>query len=168
MIGLLVVQVLGVAGCGRIVAVDLDAEKLKLAQQLGADVTLKADASDVASEVRQLTDGRGADIAFEVVGITPAIQTAVACLRKGGMLTLVGNLKSAVELPLQSVVTREITLLGSCASAGEYPVCLNLIAQKKVNVDALISATPPLEEGALWFQRLYQRERGLMKVILKP
>jgi L-iditol 2-dehydrogenase len=89
-------------------------------------------------------------------------------VRKGGSVTLVGNLEARIELPLQAVVTRQITLIGTCASAGEYPACLELIASGKVNVTDFISATPSLEEGAKWFERLYAREKGLIKVILRP
>lgn len=168
MIGLLVVQALRVAGCGKIIAVDLDEDRLKLAQKLGADLSLNADGCDVLKEVKHLTQGRGADIAMEVVGTSPSLNSALACLRKGGALTLVGNLKPSVDLPLQVVVTRQLTLYGSCASCGEYPACLDLMARGAINVEALISATPPLAEGAAWFKRLYDREPGLMKVILRP
>jgi len=168
MIGLFVVQCLKALGCGRVIAVDLEQEKLDLAKTLGADVIFKADTCDVQAEVEKLTDGRGADLAFEVVGITPTIQTAAKCLRKGGSLTLVGNISPTIELPLQVVVTRELTVYGSCASCGEYPECLDLIAAGKVSTDALMSATAPLSEGASWFKRLYDKEAGLMKVVLQP
>ena len=167
MIGLLLVQVLRAAGCGRIVALDLDEERLQLAAKLGADSIFRADHADLPGAVLQLLDGRGADVAFEVVGVNPSLQIAVACLRKGGCLTLVGNLSLKVDLPLQAVVTRQISLIGSCASAGEYPACLDFLARGKINVDPLISATPPLSKGNSWFQRLYQKEKGLLKVILK-
>jgi threonine dehydrogenase-like Zn-dependent dehydrogenase len=92
----------------------------------------------------------------------------LASLRKGGSLTLIGNVSPTVELPLQAVVTGEITLYGSCASAGEYPTCLEMIARGAIDVTALISAVVPLSEGGAWFDRLYAREPGLMKVILTP
>lgn len=81
---------------------------------------------------------------------------------------MVGNLAPEVELPLQSVVTREISLFGTCASAGEYPKCIELMADGSIQVDPLISAKVALEEGPEWFERLYGREPGLMKVILTP
>jgi L-iditol 2-dehydrogenase len=168
MIGLLVVQVLRARGCGSIIAIDLDEGKLKLARQFGATHTLHAAEPDVQEKIRALTDGRGVDAAFEVVGLPATVKTAIESVRKGGSITLVGNLKPQVELPLQAVVTRELTLIGTCASAGEYPACLDLIASGKVNVTDFISATPPLEEGAQWFERLYAGEKGLMKVLLKP
>ena len=113
-------------------------------------------------------NGCGVDAAFEVVGATETLAAAIGSVRKGGSVTLVGNLSPQVQLPLQSIVTRELSLLGSCASSGEYPKCLELLASGAVDVERLISATAPLEEGPLWFERLYNREPGLMKVLLKP
>lgn len=168
MIGLLVIQALRVAGCGRIIAVDLDQDRLELARTLGADEALNSDSVDVAGQVLKHTADRGADIAFEVVGLPSTLKLAVQCLRKGGSLTLVGNWSPTAELPLQSVVTRELTLYGSCASRGEYPAGLDMIAKGRINVDILISAVAPLAQGAAWFKRLYHGESDLMKVILTP
>jgi L-iditol 2-dehydrogenase len=168
MIGLLVVQVLRAAGCGRIISVDLAPARLELARRLGADETLQSDAVDVPQEILKRTAGRGVDIAVEAVGLSPTVQMAVASLRKGGQLTLVGNFAAKVELPLQAVVTRELTLNGSCASSGEYPACLNMIARGAIDVDSLTSAVAPLEEGPSWFARLYAGKEPLLKVILEP
>jgi len=167
MIGLLVVQSLRAAGCGKIVAVDLEQDKLDLACRLGADIGLRSGDSTEA-EILALTGGRGADLAFEVVGIAPAMAMAIGSLRKGGLLAMVGNLSPEVKLPLQAAVTRELTFYGSCASSGEYPACLDMLARGAVRVDPLISAVAPLSEGAAWFQRLYNKEAGLMKVLLTP
>jgi L-iditol 2-dehydrogenase len=168
MIGLLVIQLLRVAGCGSVIAVDMAQDKLDMARGFGADIALKADYPDIIAKIYELTGNRGADTAFEVVGIAPTLQTAIAALKKGGSLTLVGNLKPSVDFPLQSVVTRQISLYGSCASSGEYPDCLDMIARGKVDVNSFISAVAPLSEGASLFERLYKGEPGLMKVILQP
>lgn len=168
MIGLLLIQLLRISGCGRIIAVDKASEKLSLATAFGADYTCCSADSDVAGFVREHTAGRGADLAFEAVGLTPTVRMAVQALRKGGSATLIGNLKATADLPLQDVVTRQISLFGSCASAGEYPDCLDLIARRKIDVDALVSAVAPLSDGAEWFRRLYRAEPGLMKVVLRP
>ena len=168
MVGQLVVQALRVAGAGEIIAVDVDEGRLALACKLGADVGLKADKCDVRGEVLKRTGGLGADVAFEVVGLQETVKTAEAVLRKGGTLTLIGNFCPTVEWPLQSVVTREITVYGSYISRGEYPACLEMIARGAVKVDELISAAAPLSEGAAWFKRLYNKEPGLFKVILLP
>lgn len=168
MVGLLVVQALRIAGCGEIIAVDLDQGRLDLACTVGADVGLKSDDCDVAQEVFKRTANRGADVAFEVVGIPSTINTAVAALRKGGSLTMIGNISQTVEMPLQALVINEISVYGSCASAGEYPACLDMIARGTVDIDSLLSATPPLSDGDTWFKRLYDQEPGLLKVVLVP
>jgi len=168
MIGLLVVQALHVAGCRQIIAVDVDEGRLQLARKLGATHVVRADGLTVPEQIRELTGGQGADVALEAVGLPPTVETAIESVRKGGSVTLIGNLKPHVDLPLQKVVTRELSLIGTCASAGEYPECLDLIASGRINVTEFISATPPLEEGARWFERLYAGEKGLMKVVLKP
>jgi L-iditol 2-dehydrogenase len=167
-IGLSIVQCLRVAGCGQIIAVDLDQNRLEMACNLGADMGLRSDSVDVLVEVLKCTDNRGADIALEAVGITPTINLAVRCLKKGGTLTLVGTFSPTSELLLQDVVYRQLSLLGSVASCGEYPACLGLMARGAVNVDALISAVAPLAEGATWFERLYKGEPDLIKVVLEP
>ena len=168
MIGLLVVQALRAAGCQLIIAVDIEDDRLKLARDMGATETINSKDQDVVKEVLIQTKGRGADSSFEVVGATPTVKTAVKAVRKGGSVVLVGNLASEVELPLQSVVTRELSLFGTCASAGEYPQCIELMSSGVIQVEPLISATVSLEEGPAWFKRLHQGEPGLMKVILQP
>lgn len=167
-IGLMIVQILKIVGCQEIIAVDIDPGKFPLAEKYGATACLKADDPEVIGRVIALTKGRGADLAFEAVGITSTVKAAVASLRKGGQLVLVGNLHSQVEFPLQAVVTRQIAVYGSCASSGEYPACLELIQSRKVDVDSLISATVPLYQGAESFSRLYAREPGLMKIVVNP
>ncbi len=168
MIGLLVVQALKSAGCGRVVAVDVEPAKLELAQRLGASHAIRADQTDVAAEVARLTDGRGADVALEVAGFPQTVAAAIASVRKGGSVGLVGNLTPAVVLPLQTIVTRELTLYGSCASRGEYSACLEMIAGGRIDVEPLISARVSLDEAAGWFDRLYAKQPGLMKVLVRP
>ncbi len=168
MIGLLVIQVLKTAGCSQIIAIDVDDARLQLARRLGATAVVNPGSLSPAAAIRQMTGGRGADAAFEVVGLSSTLGSALECIRKGGRVILVGNLDATVEFPLQSVVTREITLIGSCASSGEYPESLDLIATGTVDVAAFISATPSLDEGPAWFDRLHAGEKGLMKVLLKP
>jgi L-iditol 2-dehydrogenase len=172
MIGLLILQSLRVAGCGKIFVTDIDSGRLELARKLGADETLEATAAtsseEIAEQVRELTGGHGADIVMEAVGTATTVRTAIASARKNATVTLVGNLAPEVPLPLQTVVTRQLRLQGSCASAGEYPQAMKLMASKAIDVAPMLSAVAPLSEGARWFERLYAREANLMKVVLTP
>lgn len=168
MIGLLILQALRLAGCARVFAMDLDDGRLDLARELGADETFNPKSVDAKAEILARTNGRGVDVALEAVGATQPIGTAIACLRKGGALTLVGNFTPTIDFPLQAVVTREIRVQGSCASSNDYPACIDLMSRGAIQVDRLISARAPLDEGPRWFERLYAHEPNLMKVILQP
>ncbi len=168
MIGLLLLQAARAAGAAHVLVTDVDASRLALAKQLGADDTIQGSGASVVQQVLDRTAGRGVDAVLEAVGRAETVAIAVACARKGGTVTLVGNLASEVPLPLQSVVTRQIRLQGSCASAGEYPEAMRLMADGIIRVEPLISAVVPVEEGPQWFARLHAREAGLMKVVLDP
>jgi L-iditol 2-dehydrogenase len=168
MIGSVTLQAAKAAGATRIIAVDVDDVKLERAKAIGATDTLNSKKLDVRQAVLDMTDGHGAAVAFESVGYAASVHTAIHSVRKGGAVTLIGNLSPNIEIPLQAVVTRQIRLQGSCASAGEYPQCIDLMAKGIVKVAPLISAVAPLSDGPSWFDRLYNHEPNLMKVVLQP
>ena len=97
---------------------------------------------------------------FEAVGIDASVTSAIDMVRKGGKVVLVGNVTPRVQLPLQNVVSRELTLLGSAASNGEIPEAIAMIADRRVVVDALVSAVVPLSEGEAWMRRLGAGDRS--------
>jgi L-iditol 2-dehydrogenase len=168
MIGLLALQAARQAGAGNLVVLDVDDTRLEVARSLGATETFNSRNADVIPQILALTDGRGADAALECVGTAVTVKLALESVRKGGAVTLIGNIAPTIDFGLQSAVTRQIRLQGSCASSGEYPACISLISRGAIRVDALLSAVASLEDGALWFHRLYEREPGLLKVVLQP
>lgn len=168
MIGLFIVQTVAISGATEIIAIDVNTDKLEIAKTMGATHIINSDKENAGDIISRLTNGRGADCAFEAVGISQTVHNSIEWVRKGARVILVGNLSKNIDFPLQSVVTREITVRGSCAIRGEYEAALKLIGSGKVKVDPLISAVAPLSEGADWFKRLYRKEPGLNKVILVP
>ncbi len=166
-IGLLVQQGLKAAGCSRVFVTDLDETRLTLSKKLGATEVLRS-VPELVQNLLQLTSGMGVHVVIEAVGNTPAIRTAIDCVRKGGSVVLVGNITPEVTIHLQKVVSRQIRLQGSCASAGEYPRAIELMSTGKINVKPLITAIAPLRDGPQWFERLYAHEPNLMKVVLEP
>src|ERR1017187_8203371 len=121
MIGLALVRALSQAGCGRLIVVDVAGDRLALATKCGATSIINSSAGDALAAILDLTRGLGADLAFEAVGVSATVDLALRCLRKGGAATLIGNVTPKTEFPLQTAVTRELTIYGSCASQGEYP-----------------------------------------------
>ena len=168
MIGLLVLQVLRARGARQVIAVEIVPSRRDMAEHAGAQWTLDRNDPRLLDSIRSLTGGRGADVAFEAVGRTETVQMAMRGVRKGGTAVIIGNVTPRVDLPLQELVSREISLLGTCSSSGEYEQCIDLLASGAVDVAPLISVTAPLEEGPAWFERLHRGGEPLMKVILQP
>lgn len=167
-IGLLITQVVKAAGATTLMVVDIDDGKLEMAKKFGATHVINSKTENVEERVRELTDGRGADLAFEAVGIPSTFTTAVNSVRLGGNVVMVGNVTKELPMPLQKCVTQQIGLHGSCASSGEYDVCLDMIANKMVDVNSIVSKVAPMAEGEEWFNRLHAAEPGLIKVVLVP
>lgn len=168
MIGLLTAQAARAAGCRSVMIADVDAVRLELAKEVGIPDTLHLSGQDLIEEVLRRTSGRGVDLVLEAVGRAETVVASIECVRRGGTVTLIGNIQPEVPLPLQRVVTREVRLQGSCASAGEYKDAIRLMNDGAITVKPLISAMSSLEEAPDWFRRLHSRERGLLKVVITP
>jgi L-iditol 2-dehydrogenase len=166
-IGILTLQAVRATGCKKVLVTDVDQDRLNLAKQLGATET-RLSSENLQSQILQLTSNQGVDVALECVGRNETVAAGIDAARKGGTVVLVGNIAPNVNLPLQKVVTRQIRLQGSCASSGEYPRAIELLASGAIKVKPLITAIAPLEDGASWFQRLHNREPNLLKVVLTP
>ncbi|MEO6922557.1 MAG: galactitol-1-phosphate 5-dehydrogenase [Bryocella sp.] len=168
MIGLLTAQAARALGYTRVLVADVDASRLTMAQELGVEETICLTGDALVERVLKLTESRGVDAAFEAVGASVTVNAAIESARKGGRVVLIGNIQAKVDLPLQKVVTRQLRLQGSAASAGEYPLAMELMTAGKIRVKPLISAVAHLDEGAMWFDRLHKKEAGLLKVVLTP
>jgi L-iditol 2-dehydrogenase len=166
MIGLLVMQAAWAAGCTKVFIADVDTSRLELAKELGPVEVISASGTEMIKQVTNLSDDLGPDVVYEAVGVNQTVMASLNVVRKGGTVTLIGNVSPEVNFPLQKVVSREVRVLGSAASAGEYPRAIELIANGTIKVKQLISAVGPLEQGSEWFDRLYSRQPNLMKVVL--
>ncbi len=168
MIGLLTLQAAKAAGAASVLVADIDQSRLLRAEKIGADTTLLLSGAELVKEIHRRTEGRGVDLVLEAVGRDETVAASIASVRKGGTVTLIGNISPEIKIPLQVVVSRQIRLQGSCASSGEYPQAMELMASGKIQVKPLITAVAPLEDGPRWFDRLHAGEPNLMKIVLDP
>jgi len=157
LIGLLVIQALKRAGARQVIAVDLLQERFDLACALGADEGCLPEMAGGGLET---------DVVIEAVGTESSVKLAIGAAKRGGRVVLVGDLRPAVPLALQRVVTRQLDVFGCCAVAGEYPDALDAIATGEIQVRALITGMAPLERGVQAFEMA--RHPGALKVIIKP
>ena len=162
-IGLLTLQVVKSFGAGQIIAVDISDERLELARANGATHCVNSKDPDALEQILKISGG--VDVAIDATGIESTVNLCIKSVHLDGRVVLIGNLAPSINFPLQYVVTRQISLFGSCASAGEYPACLDLIASGQVEVDSMISKVAPLAEGDIWMNKLFNREDGLSKVV---
>jgi S-(hydroxymethyl)glutathione dehydrogenase/alcohol dehydrogenase len=157
-IGLSILLGAQLAGAQQIIAVDRSPRKLDYARSLGATDVIVAGEGDTVEAVRRLTDGRGADVSFEAVGVA-ALQTAcVEMTRPGGKAVLVGLTAMGSETVFSgaTLVRQEKQVLGSyygtANTTRDFPLILDLYMAGKLNLGALVSQTYPLSEINQAFQ----------------
>jgi L-iditol 2-dehydrogenase len=130
-IGMLTVQVLKAFGVQSIIAIDIDNIKLEQSLKYGADHALNSKNSDIVNSIKALTaKDEGVDACYDATGLDVTVNLGLEVVKKGGDMVLIGNVSTKIDFPLQWVVTREISLYGSCASAGEYQKCHRLFSQR--------------------------------------
>jgi L-iditol 2-dehydrogenase len=155
----------------RVVATDTIGLRLELSQQCGAEISLDPRNSDVASVVRSMTEGRGADIVFVAVSAGGIVEEAVRYSRPGAKIMLFAQTsdKERIELSGASICVGERSLLGSySASVDIQREGAALIFQRKVPVHLLISHRFPLDRIKDAFHLALHPTVESLKVIVQP
>jgi S-(hydroxymethyl)glutathione dehydrogenase/alcohol dehydrogenase len=149
-VGSNIVQMARAFGAGEVIAVDIRDQALEAAKALGATQTVNASAGDPGAAVRDLTGGKGADVAFEALGRGQTIETAFSCVRDGGRVVVVGLAAAGdtVSIPITPFVRRSISLRGSYGARmrTDVPDLLKLVAKGRIGTDALITRRYKLEQ----------------------
>jgi L-iditol 2-dehydrogenase len=141
-----------------------------MARALGADVAIDVDAGDPIVAVREALGGRGADAVFEAVGSSPTVQQSLAAVRAGGHVTWIGNSEPRVELGMQDLVTKEVTLQGAYAYGTDaaFDRAAEALAAGRIDVRPLIERVAGLSEGPGLFREIAEGRLAAVKVILAP
>jgi L-iditol 2-dehydrogenase len=167
-IGLLVLLAAKLKGAGRVIMLDKVPRRLQMASQLGADVTINVAEENAVERVHSLTGG-GVAVALEAVGYSATAQQAIDVTRNGGNVTWIGNSAKMIEINMQSIVTREITVRGTYAFTDyEFGAAIHALAGGRIDVNPLIEKVAPLAEGPDYFKKLASGELDLVKVVLEP
>jgi len=167
--GLLHIQLARARGAARIIATDISDFRLRAAQQFGADVTVHG-AADVPARLRELNDGRPADLVIVCTGAMPAIEQAIQSVDRGGTLLFFAPTAAGVNvpIPLFEYWRDEISVVTSYAGSGaDLKESLELIRDRKVRVGAMVTHRLPLGEAGRGFQ-LTESGQDSIKVILDP
>jgi len=167
--GLLHIQLAKTSGAARIMATDISEFRLNAARRFGADAAIHS-AEDVTARLRELNDGRLADLVIVCTGAMPAIQQAVKSIDRGGTLLFFAPTAAGVDvpIPLFDFWRDEISLVTSYAGSGEdLAASLELIRTRQVRVAEMVTHRLPLAEAGLGFQ-LTASGQDSIKVIIDP
>ena len=132
-IGLLMTQVARLKGC-RVIAIDLEDYRLRLAEKYGVEFCINADQEDAVKRVREITK-RGSDVVVEAAGTTGTVEQTPFMVRKAGRVALVGESKGYLNLEDAD----EAVFFTMYISPVEYPLAVELIAKKTVDVKGLVT-----------------------------
>jgi NDMA-dependent alcohol dehydrogenase len=152
-VGLNVIQGARIAGAGEIIAVDMNETKLQMAKEFGATASVNASQGDPVSQVMDMTGQRGADVAFEVIGLQQTIDQTITMVRRGGQAILVGvpKMDAMVSIPaFFGVVLAEKTIkgcwYGSSNVQRDVPKLIDLYQSGQLKLDELVSRTITIDQ----------------------
>ena len=169
-VGLLHLQLAKKLGAEKAIISDVVDERLRVAQQLGADETINARREDAVGMVRLLTDGYGADVVIEAVGLPTTWEQALRMVRKGGTVLEFGGCPPGTEISVSTELLHygEITVMGAFhATPAHFKEALNLITSRTIKVKPLITREMKLDEIKKAFEILTTSKSDL-KIAIHP
>jgi len=165
-IGLMVLKVCTLLKAQKIIVVDLSEERLALAKQHGADLTING-RDDIDAVLTAAGLRNSIDIAVEAVGVTPTAQQTVEFVRNCGTVIWIGNNAPNVTVNMQSIVTRELKILGSYIyTEADFRECVRLLSEKPQDFTGIISAVIPVEQAQEAFEELSYGATAKIKVLV--
>lgn len=169
-IGLLLLQLVKMAGASMVIQTDLDEKRLNFARELGADFTVNVQDDDPVRVIRELTSGYGVDIAVEAVGSPEAITQAMEVTRRGGHLNVFGvSPQNAVwTVKPFDLYSKELTITTSYRSPFTFQRAIKIASSGKLKLKPLISHVFPLDEIVRVFDMLDRKLEKTVKIIVKP
>jgi L-iditol 2-dehydrogenase len=165
-IGLLTLAVLRLTGVNTIAVSDASDARLEMARALGAQVTINVVRQNPRQVVNEFTNGSGVDLAFEAVGLSTTAQQSLEVTRNKGTVIWIGNNQRLIEIDMQAVVTRELSVVGSYGMTDEeFQRSLHLLTDGRIPTERLINRRASLDEGPELFDQLLASPETIKCVI---
>jgi alcohol dehydrogenase len=153
---------------GRIVAIDLADSRLESALRFGADITINNGREDALALVMEMTDGLGADVALEAVGIPQTFELATELIRPGGRVANIGVHGKPAALHLEKLWVRDVTITTGLVDTFSIPRLLRLIADGRLDPSLFATHHYPLEETMTAYDTFADAANtGALKVVLE-
>ncbi|MGE5140698.1 MAG: zinc-dependent alcohol dehydrogenase [Rudaea sp.] len=167
-IGLLTILAARLKGANKIIVTDALPHRLEFARRLGANAAINVTEGDPVAAVQAQTEGKGAPVVIEAVGITPTVKQSLQMAKNGGTVVWIGNSEPEVTINMQQIVTRELTVRGAYGFNEEFERSLQAIRAGRVDPTVLVEKRASLEEGTQIIDDLARGKTDLIKVMLTP
>jgi len=159
-------------GASTIIAIDGVNQRLQIARQLGADVTLNFNEVDVVDEILKLTGGRGVDAAIEALGLQSTFESALRVLKPGGTLSSLGVYSTDLVIPLNAFHAGlgDNKIVTSLCPGGKERMrrLLNVVASGRVDLGLLVTHQYKLDDIVAAYDLFGHQRDGVLKVAIKP
>lgn len=152
----------------KVIMVDMLPERLEFAKAHGADGVINARDKDPVEEVKRLTNGKGAEVAIEAIGIEKTMWQACESIRPGGNVSILGVAVEPIRLPLDKILFTGANIKIGPLSTANVPQLMDLVAKGVLDLTPLITHEFPIDDALEAFETFAQRKDGAIKVALKP
>ncbi len=166
-IGMLIAAICRKSGAGEVIIADFSDERLAVARELGATVTVNSGRENLEEEIKRLTSGKGVDKSFECVGLEATFLQAMMSLKRNGLATIIGIFeKPDINIPASRFVTHEIRVQGAQGYCWDFPIALKIA--RELDLERLVTHHFPLDELQKALETCLDRSAGSIKVLLHP
>ncbi len=157
-------------GASEIIGVDSDPNRLKMAKNFGATTVVRAD-EDSVTKIREITEGKGVDVAIEALGIQETFENALRCLRPGGILSSVGVYSGHLQVPVDAIgagLTDQTIVTTLCPGGKERMARLmRLVRTHRIDLTNLFTHRLPLSEIERAYELFSSRTDGVLKIAIQ-
>jgi len=159
-------------GASLIIAVESDPVRAQMAKRMGADVVLNFENTDVISEIKRLTDGKGVDVAIEALGTQGTFENALRALRAGGTLSSLGVYSGKLSVPLEPIDAGlgDHKIVTTLCPGGKERMrrLMELVRHGRLDLTPLLTHTFSLDQITVAYKLFGERRDGVIKVAIKP
>ncbi len=167
-LGMQAIQLAKILKAGKIVAVDISEEKLKLAKQLGIDEFVNAATEDVAQRIEEMTEGKLADLVLDFIGAAKVVEQEIRCVGKGGRMVLVGIGQDDIRVsPYKTIIGKELELIGvNDHLRSEMAELIEMVGSGRLDLSKSITHRVQLDEVNTGFSILEEQIGNPIRVVV--
>jgi len=159
-------------GAARVIGVEGDPARAEMARRMGADIVIDPDSTDVVEEVRRLTDGIGADVAIEALGLQVTFESALRCVRPGGTVSSLGVYSGKLQVPYEAFAAGlgDHTIVTTLCPGGKERMerLMRMVASGRFDPTPLITHRFTLDQIVEAYDLFSNRRDGVLKVVIRP